>query len=62
MELGLSMANLIDAADKGMVFEGVEKIPPPVYQAITRAVAAAIFQNNKRLAEQLQEMDLANSN
>ena len=59
MEVGLSLGNLISAAEKGMALEGAKKMDPAVHHVITIVVASCIDQNNKRLAEQLQEMGLA---
>ena len=62
MELGLSMANLVKAAEKGMALEGAKKMDPAVHHVITVVVASCINQNNKRLAEQLQGIGLAKPN
>ena len=62
MEVGLSLGNLINAAEKGMALEGAKKMDPAVHHVITIVVASCIDQNNKRLAEQLQEMESAEPN
>ncbi len=62
MEVGLSLGNLINAAEKGMALEGAKKMDPAVHHVITIVVASCIDQNNKRLAEQLQELGLAKPN
>ena len=48
MEVGLSLGNLINAAEKGMALEGARKMDPAVHHVITIVVASCIDQNNKR--------------
>ncbi len=52
MELGLRLAELSTIFQKSIDLTGVE-VDPAIYHAVARAVADAIDQNNKRLAEQL---------
>ena len=62
MEVGLSLGNLVAAAEKSIALEGAKKMDPALHHVITIVVASCIDQNNKRLAEQLQEMGLAKPN
>ncbi len=61
MELGLRLAELSTIFQKSIDLTGV-KVDPAIYEGVARAVADAIDQNNKRLAEQLQEMGLVKPN